>query len=226
MDLYWGIKENNKRKFDEMDSDGDSDRETMEPDRKKFKLFKNDKMIYTIDNEIHFTMGVTSTSIETLIKKITKLINKNNDKYKGSKEQYELIVVIDSPGGSVSAILKFVDFLTLVKKKYPFVTFTSIVSGCAASAGSIMSVSMDKRLMTRNATLMIHELASGNQGKYTELKSYSKHLTDLHDQLVNIYLQKCKNKCSREQIEDLLKSETWLRSDEAVKYGLVDEVIG
>ncbi|ARF12294.1 Clp protease [Klosneuvirus KNV1] len=158
MDLYWGIKENNKRKFDEIDSDGDSDRETMEPDRKKFKLFKNDKMIYTIDSEIHFTMGVTSTSIETLIKKITKLINKNSDKYKDGKARFEIFLVIDSGGGSVNAILKFVDFLTLVKKKYPFVTFTSIVSGQACSAASIMAVACDKRMMTRNATFMIHEL--------------------------------------------------------------------
>ncbi|ARF12293.1 hypothetical protein Klosneuvirus_4_108 [Klosneuvirus KNV1] len=67
-------------------------------------------------------------------------------------------------------------------------------------------------------------MASGNQGKYTELKSYSKHLTDLHDKLVNIYLQKCK--CSREKIEDLLKSESWLTAEEALKLHMIDEIIG
>lgn len=222
MDIYWGEK-NNKRKFDEID-DGDYDRETMEPDRKKFKLFKSDKMIYTIDSEIHFTDKITSLSIETLIKKITKLINKNIDKYKGSSEIFTIFLVVDSLGGSVSAILKFVDFLALTKKKYPFVSFTSIVTGTCASAGSILTVSADKRLMTRNAIMMCHELSSGTSSKYTEFKSYTKHLTDLHECLVNIYLKK--SKMNREQVEDLLKNETWLTSSETLALGLVDEIIG
>lgn len=157
MDINWGITENNKRKYDNM---VDGDEPIMdEPDKKRFKLFKSpDKMIYTIDNEIHFTEGINARTIELLIKKITKLINKNADKYKGGKEKYEIFIIVDSPGGSVNAILKFVDFITLTKKKYPFVTFTSVTTGCAASAGSVLSTSLDRRLMTRNATMMIHEL--------------------------------------------------------------------
>jgi ATP-dependent protease ClpP protease subunit len=155
MDIYWGDK-NNKRKFDDIDSD--SDEPTMEPDRKKLKLFKSDKMIYTIDNEVHFTESVNSRTIETLIKKITKLINKNNDKYVGGKEKYNINLIIDSGGGGIFALCKFVDFLALTKKKYPYVTFTSIVTGWAASAGTVMAIACDRRLMTRNATYMIHEL--------------------------------------------------------------------
>lgn len=154
MDIFWGDK-NNKRKFDEID---DYDEPSMEPERKKFKLFKSDKMIYTIDNEVHFTDSVNSRSIETLIKKITKLINKNHEKYVGGKEKFNINIIIDSGGGGVFAICKFVDFLTLTKKKYPYVTFTTIVTGWAASAASIMSCVGDRRLMTRNATYMIHEL--------------------------------------------------------------------
>ena len=224
MDLYWGIKENNKRKFDEIDSDGDSYRETMEPDRKKFKLFKNDKMIYTIDSEIHFNEPINARSIETLIKKITKLINKNNDKYKGSKERFEISIIMSSPGGSIDSLLKFVDFISLTKKKYPFVTFTSIATANIASAATVACTIMDKRLMTRHGTAMIHQLRSSNAGKFSELMSYSKHLTDLHEKLINIYLQHCN--CTREKLEELLKHETWMDAETYKSYGFIDEIIG
>lgn len=155
-DIYWGMEQNNKRKFDEIEDDYDEP--SMEPDRKKFKLFKNDKMIYTIDSEIHFNGGINAVSIETLIKKITKLINKNVEKFKGSKEKMEITLICSSPGGHLDPLFKFIDFISLVKLKYPFVTFTSIATGNIASAMTLLCVIMDKRLMTRNATAMVHEL--------------------------------------------------------------------
>lgn len=220
MSLSWGFN-NNKRKFDEIDDDNSSN------DKKRPKLFRNpNKMIYRRGNELHFISGVNNESIETMIRKISKLIEKNHNKYKYYKEgddKLKITYIVDSPGGSVSAILRFVDFIGLVKKKYPYVEFTSIITGLVASAGTTMAVVADKRQITPHGSVMIHELSSGTRGKFTEMISYSKFLVNLHDMLVNIYLERCK--CDREKLEQLLMKETWMTPQEYLELGFVDEIV-
>jgi ATP-dependent protease ClpP protease subunit len=123
---------------------------------------------------------------------MTTLIHDHKKKSDEDPEKLNIIYIVDSPGGSVTSILKFVDFINVAKKKYPFVEFTSIVTGLTASAGTIMAIVADKRFMTKNAHAMVHELSSGNQGKYTEFRSYVKFLDQLHDKLVTIYCDKTK----------------------------------
>lgn len=67
-------------------------------------------------------------------------------------------------------------------------------------------------------------MSSGDSGRYTQLVSYTKHLTDLHEKLINVYLKKCS--CSREKLEDLLKNDTWLTAEEALELNLIDEIVG
>ena len=222
----------------------------------------DEKFVYTIGNEIHFTANINKVSIQEIIKQMTTLIHNHKKKYieknKKIREEREerdnredsssddnlekdptdsdsncnnkpakisklnIIYTIDSPGGSVTSILKFVDFIGLAKKKYSFVNFTSIITGLAASAGTIMAIVADKRYMTKNAHSMIHELASGSSGKYTEMRSYINFLDHLHEKLVTIYCEKTKK--SVEDIEKLLRNETWFSAEDYLKYGFIDEI--
>lgn len=225
--VYWGFEsaksqKNNKRAFNDYD-DSESD-DAKCGDAKKVKLFREvNKMIYSIGNEIHFCDGITDESIEAIIKKITKIINKNHEKYDGTDEKLNISIIISSPGGSVHAILKFVDFIKMCKKKYSYLEFTSVITGCVASAGTIMSVCMDHRHMTKYGKAMVHELSSGRSGKYTHLKSYTEHLTDLHDTLVDIYLEKCGK--SREEVEAILSKETWYNAEQYLAAGFVEKIV-
>lgn len=207
-DIIWGIEpvlESKKRKIE-----------------KDAKCELNDILIYTVgENEIHFAADINKTTIELLIKEFSDVISKY---YKINDEEDEFIVryVVDSPGGSVTSVLKFIDFLNLTKKKYKNIKFESIISGLAASAGTVMSVVADKRYMTKNASAMIHELSSGNMGRFTQLVSYTKYLQQLHDSLVNTYLPKCN--LTKEQLEELLKNDTWYSPEEYLKHGFIDEI--
>ncbi len=204
---------------------GDKD---YDEDNKKYKVdndrtnFVDEKFVYTIGNEIHFTAGINKISIQEIIRQMTKLIHDHKKKSDEESEKLNIIYTVDSPGGSVTSILKFVDFISLAKKKYPFVEFTSIITGLTASAGTIMAIVADKRYMTKNAHAMVHELSSGNQGKYTEFRSYCKFLDQLHEKLVNIYCDKTKK--SREEVESIMRNETWFSADEYLKYGFVEEI--
>jgi ATP-dependent protease ClpP protease subunit len=193
-----------------------------EKQQEKKIILLDEHFVYTIGNEIHFTTGVNRTSIQTLIKQIMEMIMEHKKKTIGEPDKLDIVIIVDSPGGSISSVLKFCDFLDMCRSKFPFVTFTSVISGSAASAGTIMSIYCDKRYITRHATAMVHELRSGFSDKMQEITSYYKHLTDLHNKLANIYVER--TKLAREEIEKIMRAETWYTAEEYKKLGFVDDV--
>lgn len=203
----------------------DSELTYREPASKK-RYVVQDLSIYTSGKEIRFTAGVNKMTIEKMIKEISNVIDKFKDKYSDWTEndpKLSITYVVDSPGGSVTDVLKFVDFINLTRKKCPFVEFVSVITGLAASAATTMCIVADKKYMTENSQAMIHELSSGNMGKYTHMMSYSEFLTKLHDKLVKIYLD---NGCKMEKdvLETILKNETWFNAEEYLQYGFVDAI--
>ena len=208
---------NNKRKY----TDSSDDENVMKMPKMVNPIRQHENQVYTIGNEIHYTCGVSKDSIQEIIRQMTQIIHDHKKKH-GDSEKLVITYIVDSPGGAVTSVLKFVDFLDITREKYPFVEFVSIISGMAASAATIMSVVADKRYMTKNAHAMIHELSSGTSSKFTEFVSYSKYLKKLHKCLVNIYCQKT-NK-TVDEIEDLLRNETWFSAEQYLKHGFVDKI--
>jgi len=222
MDIYWG------QKIDDATSTHGKGkkRQRMDEDNNIYYVNNNKPhlfhpLIYTFGKEVHFSAGISKETIELVKLKISKLIEQF---YKTHNEDEELKItyVVDSPGGSVSAILKFVDFIRQIKRDYPKVIFSSVITGTTASAGTIMCIVADQRYMTKNATAMIHELSSGNLGRYTQMQSYSGHLTDLHKKLKELYLPKFKG--TPEELEVLLKNDTWYSAEQYMAHGFVDEI--
>lgn len=224
MDIWWG---NNNL--------GCSDANEDYPATKKRKITTDndynasacddDSMIYSIGTQVHFTAQINNYTIEAVIKEITKVVNDNRPKLM-SKDNNKITItyIVDSPGGSVTAVLKFVDFITMVKEKNSHIEFASIITGVAASAGTIMCVVADKRYMTKNAFAMIHELSSGNMGKYTQLISYSEYIKTMHNKLADIYVEHCD--IQRQKLEELLMRETWFDAESYKQLGFVDELKG
>jgi ATP-dependent protease ClpP protease subunit len=212
----------NKRKF----YDEDNDYEIYDNPRlnKKQKMELTTDMIYAIGSEIHFTSDVSQESMEKLIKLMTKIIHEHESKYKDEKKKMTITYVVTSYGGSVHAVLKFVDFIKMVKMKYPHISFTSIATGCIASAGTTMAAVADKRLASTRSIQMLHQLSSGMSGKYVHMMSYSKHLTTLHNILLDVYMD-AKPNVTREEMEVILAEETWLSAEEYKKLGLIHDII-
>ena len=210
-DIMWGMPTNEQFGSSKKRKTEKSGKETI-----------NDILIYTVgENEIHFAAGINKVTIELLIKEFSDVIAKfykSND----DEDEFTITYVVDSPGGSVTSVLKFIDFLGITKAKYKNIKFISIISGLAASAGTVMSVVADKRYMTKNASAMIHELSSGNMGRFTQLISYTKYLQQLHDSLVNAYLPKCK--LAKDELEGLLKNDTWYTPEDYLAHGFIDEI--
>jgi ATP-dependent protease ClpP protease subunit len=207
--IYWGSKQTEYVSND---------------DTRKRKLVQvENELIYRIGNEVHFTSEINKNTIELLIKLITEIIyeNKKSSNFSES-EKLTITYIVDSPGGCVTSILKFVDFINLTKEKNPDVEFVSIATGLIASAATIMCIVADKRYMTKNAHAMIHELSAGKSGKYTHIVSHTDFLTKLHTALLNIYVKRSGRK--DEDLEDLLADETWFSAQQYLEYGFIDQI--
>lgn len=125
---------------------------------------------------------------------------------------------INSYGGSVFAAFGSIDYI--MRSKTPVYTY---VDGCAASAGTIMSVCGAKRFMGENAYMLIHQLSSGMWGKYQELQDDMKNSDNLMKRIKEIY--EAKTKIPKSKMDDLLKHDLWWDAKTCLKYGLVDEIL-
>ena len=226
MDISWGITKDT-HSTEENDSNRNTKRRRVDAGHKK-KVYELDdeSMIYTVGTQVHFTAQINNDTVEALIKEITKVVENNVPKYgsKDAQKKVNITYIVDSPGGSVTAVLKFVDFISMVREKQPHIEFTSIITGMAASAGTTMCVIADHRCMTRNAFAMIHELSTGSQGKYTQLVSYIEFTKTMHKKLVDIYMRVFDG--TKERLEDLLKTESWFDAEGYQALGLVTEIKG
>lgn len=220
MNIYWGIQQDNDIESSRKRRKINNPYDVLLGKKKLFEI--DDELIYSFGTEVHFTGPIDKNSIATVIKEITKVINEKNSVEYDKEKKFTICYIVDSPGGCVTSVLKFVDFLNIVRQKHPNVEFVSIGTGLIASAGTIMCAVADKRYMTGNSYAMIHELSSGNCGKFTHLVSYTKYLSQMHDRLVDIYLQK--STMGREEIEELLKDESWFNAEEYLEKGLIDEI--
>lgn len=133
-----------------------------------------------------------------------------------------IILVINSPGGSVDAGFAIWDQITMINS--PVYT---LVTGLAASMGSILSLAADenKRFATPFARIMIHQplIAGIIQGQATDLEIQAKEIIKTRKLLVDLYCQKTGK--DEKTIEKALDRDTWLSAKEAQEFGLIDTIV-
>ena len=97
------------------------------------------------------------------------------------------------------------------------------IDGFAASAATLISVAGDKRFMTKNSMMLIHQLSSQNSGKFLEIEDDMSNLKTMMALLKKIYLEN--TNLTEEILTELLRKDLWLTSDICLEYGLVDKII-
>ncbi len=192
-----------------------------------FKDSSSENNVFRIGNEIYFSDTVYDESINLLIKLILEATkaqkSEKGDGYLDNSNKSDLYIFIDSIGGYIYDMFKYVDFIEYTRKKKVFERIITVVTPIAASAASMMAICSDRRLMTRNSTIMIHEMSSRQYGMSTHLKSGMEHLEKLNKQIEDIYTKYTKLKA--EEVSELLLKEHWMHSDECLEKGFVDEIL-
>jgi ATP-dependent protease ClpP protease subunit len=172
------------------------------------------------DNIIYFYSSVTQKENFKLNKEISS-IGRQMEMVAvklGMETPPPLHLRINSYGGSVFAAFGSIDYI--MKSKTPVYTY---IDGCAASAGTIMSVCGAKRFIGENAYMLVHQLSSGSWGKFNELQDDMKNNENLMKRIKEIY--NAKTKIPKAKMDDLLKHDLWWDAKTCLKYGLVDEIL-
>lgn len=129
---------------------------------------------------------------------------------------------INSPGGDVFDGVAIYNILQRIKADKN-IKIDVHVDGMAASIASIIAMIGDNIYMPANSMLMIHNPWTYAAGNAIELRKTAEELDKICDSMKTIYLKRFNQ--TDEKLTELLDSETWLTADEALAYGLCDEVL-
>ncbi|MGV1793859.1 head maturation protease, ClpP-related [Rhizobium sp. A37_96] len=131
----------------------------------------------------------------------------------------EVIVRINSPGGDVFTAEAIFTILSMSPAQ-----ITARIEGLAASAATLIAMAADRVEIASNGFMLIHEPYSGGAGGTAdELRIASEDLQRLTDRYVEAYAKKTGQ--SQEDVLALMKENRLLSAQEAVEFGLCDEVI-
>jgi ATP-dependent Clp protease protease subunit len=131
----------------------------------------------------------------------------------------DIFVYINSPGGSVTAMLAMYDTMQFIK---PDVATTCM--GLAASAGAflLMAGAAGKRAALPNSRIMIHQPLGGTQGQVSDMIIMTEEAKKTREK-INVLLQKHTGQ-PLERIEKDTDRNYFMSADEAKEYGLIDKV--
>ena len=128
---------------------------------------------------------------------------------------------INSPGGSVSAGLAIYDTMQFIKSDV-----STICVGLAASMASVLLAAgaKGKRFGLPNSEVMIHQVMGGAEGQASDIKIRAEHILKIKDRMNKILAGHTGQKI--ETIEKDSDRDRFMSAEEAVKYGLIDKIIG
>lgn len=144
----------------------------------------------------------------------------------------DVLFYINSPGGSVTAGLAIYDTMQFIK-----CDISTIVMGQACSMGSFLAQAgtPGKRLVLPESRTMIHRVSSGTPGTRGSVHVQELQFEDtvrameeskrINKRLTELYVRHNTKEKTYEELFETMKFDTFLSADEAVEYGLADEVI-
>jgi ATP-dependent Clp protease protease subunit len=132
----------------------------------------------------------------------------------------DISIYINSPGGSVSAGLAIYDTMQFVKPDV-----STLCIGQAASMGALLLAAgaKNKRFALPNSRVMIHQPMGGFQGQATDIEIHAKEILYLRQRLNEILARHTGQDIKT--IERDTERDNFFGADDAVKYGLVDQVL-
>ncbi len=133
----------------------------------------------------------------------------------------DINMYINSPGGSVIAGLGIYDTMQFVTPDVG-----TICTGLAASMGAVLlsAGTKGKRSCLYHSRIMIHQPSGGMQGQVSDMEITYKLIKQMQVDLYKILSHHTGK--SYQQIEEDSDRDKWLSANEAMEYGLVDEVLG
>lgn len=132
----------------------------------------------------------------------------------------DIALYVNSPGGIVSSGLAIYDTMQYIRPDISTLCF-----GQAASMGSLLLTAgtKGKRYALPNSRVMLHQPSGGAQGQAADIEIQAREILALRARLNDIYVKHTGQ--DLKTIEKSLDRDNFLTAEEAVKFGLIDEVV-
>jgi ATP-dependent Clp protease, protease subunit len=132
----------------------------------------------------------------------------------------DIAIYINSPGGVVYAGLAIYDTMQFIKPEVQ-----TICVGVAMSMGSLLLAggAPGKRFSLPNSRILIHQPSGGFQGQATDIEIHAREALALRARIDEIYAKHTGK--SVEQVHDDMDRDRFFKADEAVEYGLIDQIL-
>jgi ATP-dependent Clp protease protease subunit len=134
----------------------------------------------------------------------------------------DISMYINSPGGSVTAGMAIYDCMQFIAPDVQ-----TIVMGQACSMGSLLAQAgaPGKRFMLPNARHMIHQPSGGARGMQSDIEISYKEITFLKKRLTEIYVEHNSKGKTYAEFEKDMDRDTFMSAQQALEYGLIDEIV-
>ena len=144
----------------------------------------------------------------------------------------DILFYINSPGGSVTAGLAIYDTMQFIKPDV-----STIVLGQACSMGSFLAQAgaPGKRIVLPESRTMIHRVSSGTPGtrgsvhvqelQFEDAKRSFEESQRINERLTELYVRHNTAGKNYDELFGDMKFDTFLSAQQAVEYGLADQVI-
>lgn len=137
-----------------------------------------------------------------------------------SVDSQDITMHIDSPGGSVKSGLSMVDVMDYINAD-----IRTVNTGMAASMGSVLlgAGAKGKRSSLKHSTTMLHQSSGGFSGNIQDAEVDWAEWQKVNHELFVLLGKYCGKK--PDQVKKDATRDFWLNAEEAVKYGIIDEIV-
>jgi len=166
-----------------------------------------------LKERIIFVTGVIEDQMASLVTAQLLYLESENPKK-------EIAMYINSPGGVVTSGMAMYDTIQFVRPPV-----STLCTGQAASMGSLLLTAGEKemRFALPNARIMLHQPSGGFQGQASDIERHAEDIIKTKRRLNEIYVHHTGQ--DYDKIEQTLDRDYFMTSEEAKKFGIIDDVI-
>jgi ATP-dependent Clp protease protease subunit len=138
----------------------------------------------------------------------------------GEDGDNEISLYVNSPGGDMVALFGILDTMDFIGAPV-----STICIGQAASAAAVVLAAGEKgrRFVLPNARVLLHQPHGGAQGQSTDIEIQVREMVEMRNRMVDVLVEATGQE--RDRLVRDLDRDYILRGDDAVAYGVVDEVL-
>ena len=166
-----------------------------------------------LKERIIFVTGVIEDHMASLVTAQLLYLESENPKK-------EIAMYINSPGGVVTSGMAMYDTIQFIRPPV-----STLCTGQAASMGSLLLTAGEKemRFALPNARIMLHQPSGGFQGQASDIERHAEDIIKTKRRLNEIYVHHTGQ--DYDKIEQTLDRDYFITSEEAKKFGIIDDVI-